>query len=243
MCVFRYEYPDDDEPIDPLPRSNPRLLWTLPVNIIALASSVDAYRRTLPQVNTLRLVHRFRKGALSKIPEELLELIVRKTRNLELLSTTQYWTRLSLCFFGKCNPGHHYRLYGEHTDRLWHKLNRDSRELRSKLTEEQTACMVERQVDEMERLTEDVEEEIIDFHTYMKTDWLDATCLCVSNDLSPSFESAFYKINRVSNGSNSRCTHIDGIQDDEHNFWSPSSGVSRATSRKNQSSCGLLGSL
>lgn len=96
-------------------------MWATPVDISHLGASLEAYSKTLPQVITLRLCHRFGDCALSKLPQEILELIEDDFQKSEREPLTRLWHGDFLCFQGRCEEKGHYGAYGANVERFWQK--------------------------------------------------------------------------------------------------------------------------
>ena len=128
MCLINYspledhEDDGDDEPKPPLPRGIPQLTWAVPVNIVKLGTSLEAYANSLPQVTTMRLCHKFRDCHLSRLPQELLEKVIEDIQLLERANTRLRWRQEFRCFQGLCRHEDHYEFYGEHVEKTWQKI-------------------------------------------------------------------------------------------------------------------------
>ena len=107
MCYLNYKSRHGEEPTG-LALPDPRLAWVVPVEATALAASLEAYANMDPAITTLRLAHRFGRGSLSKIPVEILEMIVDQAQQSERLQTSPFWRKTFACFRGICTDAQHY---------------------------------------------------------------------------------------------------------------------------------------
>lgn len=112
MCIFNYNplsaYANDDPESIIQTRGGQRLAWIIPVEMSKLGASIDAYSQVLPQVNTLRLCHRFRDCTLSKLPLEILDQVIEDLRRSKLEEVRLVWLQDFTCFQGLCRSEDHY---------------------------------------------------------------------------------------------------------------------------------------
>nr|GFD59780.1 hypothetical protein [Tanacetum cinerariifolium] len=75
---YRPDLEDLDEPPDllPVPRSYPRLTWAVPVDAAELGASLETIEALSPQIQMLRMCHRFGRAPLSTMPQELLDIVI-----------------------------------------------------------------------------------------------------------------------------------------------------------------------
>jgi hypothetical protein len=187
MCYLNFPY-GYYEP-EPSLRAFPRLAWAVPVSITELAASLEAYSNIHPQVHTLRLSHRFGKGPLSRIPQEILEMIVEEAQQLERRRTQPPWKEHFHCFRGICTKGQHYGPYGPHTEETWLELFSNPYDDEDDplpldpddYTEDEKLAMVKAEPDTSYAWDDDL---IHELHMTSKEEWLDAVCLCKSTSSS-----------------------------------------------------------
>jgi hypothetical protein len=121
MCILNFL--PWEEPIEfPLPRGRPHIAWVLPVNLSDLGGRLQAFTDTAPQTTMLRLCHRFRDSALSRMPQELLEQIIDNAERAAEAKCQSEWYRDSVCWQGTCLAEDHYHVYGEYVEKLWQKI-------------------------------------------------------------------------------------------------------------------------
>ncbi|KAF1963081.1 hypothetical protein CC80DRAFT_487488 [Byssothecium circinans] len=185
-----YEYLDDEDPPPPVPRSLPQLAWTVPVNVVRLAANLQAYSNLLPAVTSLRLIHRFGDGALSKLPQEVLEMVIDEAQRSERVMTLPQVKKQYACFRGICENKQHYNFLPSWTSERWSSVFVDNYHLGLDLleidndgpldpkdyTDDQKADMVARAVVEMS--DDDAMETIDEIHQDTRTEWVDSLCLC-----------------------------------------------------------------
>jgi len=123
MCILHHrpdlqEYGELDD-LEPVPRSCPRLTWAVPVDAAQLGASLETFEALAPQVNTLRLCHRFGHVPLSTLQQEILEsilgLLYRSTRE----ATVKRWNEALRCFQGRCRPFDHLQMDDEEIAGVW----------------------------------------------------------------------------------------------------------------------------
>lgn len=114
--AWEYDYPS------PSPRPVPRLAWSLPVDIVELGASLEAYSSQIQQNTTLRLCHRFGHGPLSKVPQEILDQIIGHGHEAMKQSLRLKWTRNYLCFQDRCSPIDHFQPDEDIFDDIWMHL-------------------------------------------------------------------------------------------------------------------------
>jgi hypothetical protein len=123
MCMINFSPYDSEGLHYPLPRGRPRLAWVAPVNMSELGASLEAIADTMPQTRTLRLCYRFRHSALSQLPQELLEQVIRKIQRAAQAECQPGWYQDSVCWQGTCLPEDHYSVYNKDVEKLWQKVS------------------------------------------------------------------------------------------------------------------------
>lgn len=83
----------------------------MPVDPVQLVTVLDAYDNIYGQVHTLRLCHRFRLGPLSRLPQEVLDMIISRTLHMLAKECRDTYHRQFACFQGRCQPAEHYGPY------------------------------------------------------------------------------------------------------------------------------------
>lgn len=176
LTIYPFSYENDNFP----PRTLPRLAWTIPVDIVTLGTSLEAYLSLEKQVHTLVLTHRFRQSPLSRLPQEILERVIDELQQLERDRHHEHWSDEHACFQERCEPEKHYKPDSIYTKDLFEYLVLDMHlfddinEPFDLTTEEQA-----RQVQNHIRLCPDVwKRDRYELHDNIKDDWLDRTCLC-----------------------------------------------------------------
>jgi hypothetical protein len=106
----------------PLPRGRPRLAWVIPVDMAELGASLQAISNTMPQVNVLRLCHRFRDSPLSRLPQELLDQVIGDIQQSAKADCRSEWYQDSVCWQGTCLPEDHFSIYNEDLEKLWQRI-------------------------------------------------------------------------------------------------------------------------
>ncbi|KAF2808909.1 uncharacterized protein BDZ99DRAFT_571765 [Mytilinidion resinicola] len=92
-------------------RTSTGITWGMPVSIVTLGASLDRFAKLLPQLQTLRLCHRYGKGDdvhLTKLPNELLDMVINELCHVEALTTLPEWERELKCFEGNCTAMSHF---------------------------------------------------------------------------------------------------------------------------------------
>lgn len=85
----------------------------MPVNPADFLCKLDAFRKALPTINSLRLCNRFGKGentGITKLPRELIGFIEEELLELhrEHEENRLYgWSKTYCCFEGSCRPSDH----------------------------------------------------------------------------------------------------------------------------------------
>lgn len=108
MCYlnWRPEYWEFSPP-SPGPRSMPRLDWAVPVDIVSLGASLEAFSNQLQQNTTLRLCHRFGDGPLSMLPQEILDQVIGEAHKVERDTLWSKWESNFMCYQDRCSRFHH----------------------------------------------------------------------------------------------------------------------------------------
>lgn len=119
MCNIHWR-PDffDDIP-EPAPRPRPQLKWVIPVDAAQLGASLEGYRDQLPAITTLRLCHRFGGGALSQLPQEILDHIVSDVHRTATAAVQLKWKQTFACFQGRCSRLYHATNSPVDDDDIW----------------------------------------------------------------------------------------------------------------------------
>ncbi|KAI4723420.1 hypothetical protein E4T48_00304 [Aureobasidium sp. EXF-10727] len=99
----------------------------IPVKPVDLLRNLDAFRKAIPTIHTLRLCNRFGKGeraGITKLPKELIgfiedELLVWHRRQEKCFG--QGWARKYCCFEGSCRPKEHLGDVGLLVQSEWYK--------------------------------------------------------------------------------------------------------------------------
>lgn len=108
MCVVTWLSWGVEELKPSVPLAQPRLAWAVPVSMDKLGASIEALSNTMPQVLTLQLCHRFGKSPLSKLPQEIVELIADEVRRVARSAVAAKWYHNFMCFQNRCEPYDHY---------------------------------------------------------------------------------------------------------------------------------------
>ncbi|KAG9630540.1 hypothetical protein KCU95_g12475, partial [Aureobasidium melanogenum] len=93
------------------------IVWGIPVKPVDLLNNLDAYRKAIPIIHTLRLCNQFGKGDnvfITRLPKELIgfieeELLVLQRANKKCSSR---WAKKYCCFEGSCRPSDHMNEIG-----------------------------------------------------------------------------------------------------------------------------------
>lgn len=204
MCVLNYTPYDSEGPEFPLPQGRPRLAWVLPVDMGELAARLQAILITVPQTTTLRLCHRFRGSALSRLPQELLEQIVDDIQQDAFADCRPGWYQDSVCWQGTCLPEDHYSVYNEDLEKLWRKIFIEKSYGPSYTnrvegsTEEEKVSMVQGWIGCRPDI-DDVQVKNLDLHYEATYRWLRRTCLCRKDrSAATAHHDGFVPLNHVS---------------------------------------------
>jgi hypothetical protein len=130
---------------------------------------MEVYSNQIQQNTALRLSHRFSKGPLSNLPQEILDTIISTAHEMGKDAIRSRWTQNYLCFQGPCTRGYHYQPYGSSTTELWRKIFVDDWDFHAgspkdpaNNTDEEKADMLEEYIDEDE--FQSFEEEMWEIH-------------------------------------------------------------------------------
>ena len=185
MCHTNWK-PDayETEARTPGLRPVPQLKWVIPVDIVELGASLEARLKQRSQVKTLRLCHRFREGALSKLPQEILDYIISQTHQLEKAEILPKWYKALRCFQGRCTRGQHVYENSLQPEYLFNTMfvecwggGYEGPPLDPQdYTEEETRDMVEDEIDE--NGYESWDDSVVERHWEEQDNWLDLVCQC-----------------------------------------------------------------
>jgi hypothetical protein len=194
MCIPSNEHynfiPDYERVIDRnRPRPSPRLAWAVPVDVVELGASLEAYVSAQDEIFTIQLCHRFRKGPLACLPQELLARIIEELHLSKIDENRTRWSRDFECFQNRCNHGvpAQFEAGAEITEVMWRMfVGGDS----GQYTAAQRADQVNNQ--SADPWTEEI---IWEAHGFFEKSWLRRTCLCARQVHHE--EGGFVKLNEV----------------------------------------------
>ncbi|KAH0016090.1 hypothetical protein KCU78_g7975, partial [Aureobasidium melanogenum] len=88
------------------------IVWGIPVDPVDFLCNLDAFRKVLPTINTLRLCNQFGKGknaGITKLPKELIEFIEEELLTLHRRQERRFfgWCQKYRCFEGSCRASDH----------------------------------------------------------------------------------------------------------------------------------------
>ncbi|KAH0274306.1 hypothetical protein KCU91_g5350, partial [Aureobasidium melanogenum] len=89
------------------------MVWGIPVKPVDLLNNLDAYRKAIPIIHTLRLCSQFGKGDsvfITRLPKELISLIEEELLILQRRHEKRSghsWIKKYCCFEGSCRPSDH----------------------------------------------------------------------------------------------------------------------------------------
>jgi hypothetical protein len=189
MCYLRVrnyaEYDESWHHEDTPVRARTRLTWTVPVSIVALAASLEAYSNLEASTHFLKLAHRFGSGSLSRLPYEVLIMIMDEVQQIETQRVQPKWDKAFRCFEGKCDHRDHsnFRPYGPRVEKKWRQLfaKPHSMDLFGEVLDPE-----EYTEDEKSEMLEDWEAEYgsyngddwEDKHTASQSKWVKTLCQC-----------------------------------------------------------------
>lgn len=246
MCHLNIRPYDQDD--HTLPHGLPQLVWAMPVNVSELGAHLEVYLQILPQITTLRLSHRFRDCALSKLPQEILEHIINDIQKIERAKVRPLWHQDFVCFQGLCQDEDHFNVYGEHVELLWQEYFTEGT-CTSDYWSMVKSCPKEEKVQQVHSMVmgsvNGTFELSLEMHYEAIFRWLDRTCLCATN--SEGKEGKFVVLSNVSTMRHVLCsinsfmqllkTHFgleaiithENLSDAMHD-WLPNSGNDRERS-------------
>jgi hypothetical protein len=174
----------------------PRLAWVAPVDVLDLRSSIEAYERQLPTINTLRLCHRFGDSPLSQLPQEILDHVISDVHLEDKAEIKAQWDQHFACYHGDCTTGQHLdpmlieEIWDLVCEALWD--DDESADPGSFSDEERTRMVVEH----MDNHPYGYDEYVWDTHDQMQTAWLDLFCTC-RQPTAPNTVPKFARLNKV----------------------------------------------
>ncbi|KAF2790216.1 hypothetical protein K505DRAFT_377681 [Melanomma pulvis-pyrius CBS 109.77] len=175
------------------PRPLPRLAWSIPVDIVELGASLEAYSNIEAIINTLRLCHRFRQGPLSTLPQELLEQVIDGIHNSEKQQIRRSWQDQHACFQGRCTMVRHFPPNDPKTETEWLGLQIDSQnDYDSDSMLDPTAYNANEKSDMLEDFLRNCPDLLMEMHADGFDKWLTQTCLC-----KPAKEGSFVHFNNM----------------------------------------------
>ncbi|KAH8717040.1 hypothetical protein GQ44DRAFT_829512 [Phaeosphaeriaceae sp. PMI808] len=122
MCHLGELFYRSDIPPDKSLNPPPRLVWAVPIDIVELGASLEAYSNQLLQVKILSLCHRFGGGPLSLLPQEIIDHIISDLHLIEKTALLPKWNNDFVCFQGFCRLVDHSL-----TDEIWYEVFVDRR--------------------------------------------------------------------------------------------------------------------
>lgn len=179
MCRFTWDefFPDclQTSPQSPFPL----LTWGVPVDIVQLSSSLEAFASLRDTFSLIRLSHRFRSGLWSRLPQEIFEQIlcevhrqatdkIRATREIEFA-----------CFQNRCRPEQHFLPGFEQTAFVFSEFVHPflgRKEARKSYTKHEKAQMVQNLIANDPELY--YENELWEWHDEMRETWIKRFCVC-----------------------------------------------------------------
>ncbi|KAF1997893.1 hypothetical protein P154DRAFT_269636 [Amniculicola lignicola CBS 123094] len=179
----------------------PRLTWAIPVDVTQLGSSLEAYNNQQHAIFTFRLCHRFRPGPLSRLPQEILELIVEEALHSEQPAILADWVRDYECFQNRCSFSHHFRPYRPAIGRAFDASFRDDIQLLS-LNPEERADFLQDHLKGYQAYDDDIWEytdAANDVHFDRADEWCNRTCSCAHTENPRKSEGNFVKLNTLLN--------------------------------------------
>ncbi|KAF2130768.1 hypothetical protein P153DRAFT_395196 [Dothidotthia symphoricarpi CBS 119687] len=179
MCRLLWKFFEwDYHPTIPT-RAFPRLAHVIPVNVIELGARLEAYLDELPSVIALRLCHRYGKGVLSNLPQEILGQVITEMQQMANAKTQPKWEENSACFQGRCRMVDHYLPYNEDFEKMWLDMTEYEDDMTPPLldyyTEEEKINMVQERMEDGYFADDGVAFEI---HDDMQDQWVKMLCLC-----------------------------------------------------------------
>lgn len=184
-------------------RSLPQLTWAIPVDIVELVATLEAYSNQILSTTTLRLCHRYGGHALPRLPQEALDQIIAEAQIVEKARVRSFWDLKFACFQGYCKEVDHYE---DQIGGIW-------QDLYGACCHEDEFCDCDHDYDqalnpanfseeEKKRMIEDYVVDVLDgaesYHVHQDNqhEWVNQLCLC-SKD-SPLAPSKFSNLNQVS---------------------------------------------
>jgi hypothetical protein len=188
------------DPPSPGPRPSPRLAWSLPVDIVELATSLEAFSSQLAQNTSLRLCHRFGHGPLATLPQEILDQIISHAHEIMKATLRGKWEENYLCFQSRCSRYHHLqrRQPDIQNPKMAAVLFRSIRpdEKLEELSDEECMMLSEELTGSEDDW--DYDEMVWDTHNERKYKWLDQLCLCCKESSDPKAQQGFLHLYKVS---------------------------------------------
>lgn len=210
MCYLQYSLDEDDYDYDreysPAPRPLPRLRWAIPVDAVKLGASLTAYEEQLPRTNALRLCHRFGDGLLSTIPQEILDLIVRKLYLSSRQAKLSEWDSTSKCFQGRCRRSHHVKLDDDEVEGMWNAFYNNQAGCCERHRRDEDLDPADYDNEEKRKMVDDyidndgdlLFDSVSEAHEMARDRWLDMLCLCKDSPRPHSAPKTFKHLQTVS---------------------------------------------
>lgn len=197
MCYLHYtpEMWEYDAPF-PGPRPSPRIAWSLPVDIVELAVSLEAFQSQLAQNTTLRLCHRFGSSPLATLPQEILDLIIGYAHDTMKATLRGKWEQNYLCFQSRCSCYHHYSDVQDPNmaASLFRSIRPD--EKMEEFTDDERMMLPEELTGSEDDY--DYDEVVWDTHNDRQGKWLDQLCLCHKESPNSKAKPGFLRLYEVS---------------------------------------------
>ncbi|KAH7399003.1 hypothetical protein DE146DRAFT_514899 [Phaeosphaeria sp. MPI-PUGE-AT-0046c] len=201
MCYINWD-PEmwEYDAISPGPRPSPRLAWSLPVDVVELGVSLEAFSTQLTQNTTLRLCHRFGHGSLTTLPQEILDQIISHAHETMKATLRGKWEQNYLCFQSRCSRYHHHNEYWRpdiqdpKVAAAWFRAIRPDEKLED-FTDEGYLMLPEELTESDD---EDCEPEWVwDVHKERQGEWLNQLCLCHGASSSSRAEPGFLPLYKL----------------------------------------------
>lgn len=172
-----------------------------------LGPSLNVFAGQELSIHQLRLCHRFGDCRLSRLPQEILNLIIDHAHSMAMEKAQARWRADYECFRGRCDIAKHITAFDPVTDDIWNEIfeedyHDEGRALdRYDFTPYERAEMVQKECEEQYENASDFDfdllEPIFENHRIAEIDWVEQCCRCERPDTAAYPDGNFTELNNV----------------------------------------------
>lgn len=203
MCVISYHPDIDYDSPGPTSRARPLLAWALPVDVVELGASLEAYSCQLSQITTFRLCTKLGHGPISSLPQEIIDQIIDHAQEAMKAQLRPKWNLNYLCFQGRCERAHHFTPNGRMVDSMWNYVWNEESYAWDRPAEEVIDATDEDKQEMVREYLEDngyesYDESVYEEHRQRQDLWLDQVCRCYGKSAGSQERRSFVHLHKVS---------------------------------------------